>query len=283
MPELPEVETIRRGLNRKTQGQTIRGGQVLLDRAIAYPLSIDDFWGGLEGATIEHWQRRGKYLLAKLQIPRSKAPGWLGIHLRMTGQLFWLKQNVPLQKHVRLRFFFANDWELRFNDIRTFGKIWYIRPSIALETVITGLKNLGPEPFSAAFSLEYLTQQCQKRHRPIKSLLMEQSLVAGVGNIYADEALFRSQIHPEKPANQVNQKEIAQLRQAVIEVLEIGIKEGGTTFSDFRGVTGINGNYTGVAWVYGREGQPCRICETGIERIKLAGRSAHFCPQCQRQ
>ena len=126
-----------------------------------------------------------------------------------------------------------------------------------------------------------MTQKCQKRHRPIKSLLLEQSLVAGVGNIYADEALFCSQIHPEKPANQLNQTEVAQLRQAVIEVLETGIREGGTTFSDFRGVTGINGNYTGIAWVYGREGQSCRICETKIERIKLAGRSAHFCPQCQ--
>ena len=281
MPELPEVETIRRGLNKKTQGQTIRGGQVLLDRTIAYPLSIEQFWQGLEGATIEHWQRRGKYLLAKLEIPKCKTAGWLGIHLRMTGQLLWLQQDVPLQKHVRLRFFFADDWELRFNDIRTFGKVWYVPPSIASETIITGLKTLGPEPFSAAFSLEYLTQQCQKRHRPIKSLLMEQSLVAGVGNIYADEALFRSHIHPEKPANQVNEKEIAQLRQAVIEVLEIGIQEGGTTFSDFRGVTGINGNYIGVAWVYGREGQPCRICNTPIERIKLAGRSAHFCPRCQ--
>ena len=282
MPELPEVETIRQGLNQKTRGQTIRGGQVLLTRTLAYPLSVAEFWQNLTTNTITDWQRRGKYLLAQLSTPAGEVGGWLGVHLRMTGQLLWLQQDEPLAKHTRLRFFFPEGWELRFVDIRTFGKIWWVPPTFTPETIITGLKNLGPEPLSADFSLDYLIGRLRNRHRPIKSLLLEQELVAGIGNIYADEALFCSGIRPETIASRLSYEQIERLRLAVIEVLTTAIAQGGTTFSDFRDVTGINGNYGGIAWVYGRYQQPCRICNTPIERIKLGGRSAHFCSQCQK-
>jgi formamidopyrimidine-DNA glycosylase len=319
VPELPEVETVRRGLNQVTLNQTITGGDVLLARTIAHPLSVREFLSGLSETAIAQWHRRGKYLLAELTHTRigqkdketrgqgnnlagdsppllvSPSPppalrhnptweepaGWLGVHLRMTGQLLWLHRDEPLHKHTRVRLFFPNEQELRFVDQRTFGQMWWVRPTQTIESVITGLGNLGPDPFSAEFSREYLAGKLQNRRRPIKNALLDQSVVAGIGNIYADEALFRSGVRPETLCTDLQPQQIARLRTAIIEVLEASIAAGGTTFSNFLNVQGINGNYGGVAWVYDRAGQPCRVCNTPILRLRLAGRSAHFCPQCQ--
>lgn len=281
MPELPEVETVRRGLNQLTLSQEILGGDVLLHRTIAHPLSVSDFLTPLQNAKISNWQRRGKYLLAELQHGDTTAAGWLGVHLRMTGQLLWVEQGQPLQKHTRVRLFFQNDRELRFVDTRTFGKMWFVPPNVAPESIITGLSRLGPEPFSDDFSVEYLASKLKSRQRSIKTALLDQELVAGVGNIYADEALFLSGIPPQRLCAQLNIKQIERLREAIIQVLQTSIESGGTSFSDFLSVLGVNGNYGGVAWVYGRKGEACRVCGTNIERVKLAGRSAHFCPNCQ--
>ena len=297
MPELPEVETVRQGLNQVTLGQEIRGGDVLLDRTIAHPFSANEFLARLKNVTITNWHRRGKYLLAELSKsevrgggaqeqdkffnPKSPDAGWLGVHLRMTGQLLWLNQQDPLQKHTRVRLFFPDNRELRFVDLRTFGKMWWVPPSEAPESIITGLKNLGPEPFSSDFSIEYLVGKLQNRQRTIKAALLDQALVAGVGNIYADEALFLSGIRPETLCSALKLKQIERIRTSIIQVLQASIEAGGTTFSNFLNVQGVNGNYSGVAWVYGRTGEPCRVCSTSIERIKLAGRSSHFCPTCQ--
>jgi len=276
VPELPEVETVRLGLNQVTLNQPIQGGDVLLDRTVAYPVSSIDFLMGLNGASIVQWHRYGKYLLAEL------SDGWLGVHLRMTGQLLWLNQTDPLHKHTRVRLFFADDRELRFVDQRTFGQMWRVPSDRDPKTIITGLQRLGPEPFSVEFSDSYLTQQLKNRRRPIKTALLDQSLVAGVGNIYADEALFLTGIRPETLCADLNPAKIQQLRSNVIRVLRDSINARGTTFSDFRDVSGVNGNYGGIAWVYARDGEACRTCETVIQRLKLAGRSSHFCPNCQR-
>jgi formamidopyrimidine-DNA glycosylase len=287
VPELPEVETVRRGLNRVTLDQTLWGGDVLLSRTIAHPFSVPEFLTGVTGTQIAQWQRRGKYLLAELVEPellsdaQSKPAGWLGVHLRMTGQLLWVGQDQPLQKHCRVRLFFPNQRELRFVDQRTFGQIWWISPDQNPEDIIGGLKTLGPEPFSPEFSVSYLVERLRDRHRPIKNALLDQTLVAGVGNIYADEALFLSQIRPKTASADLTLPQIERLQQAIVQVLQDSIGAGGTTFSDFRDVQGVNGNYGGVAWVYDREGEPCRKCSTVILRLKLAGRSAHFCPHCQ--
>ncbi|MCY7276682.1 MAG: DNA-formamidopyrimidine glycosylase [Phormidesmis sp. CAN_BIN44] len=275
MPELPEVETVRLGLNQVTLNQPIQGGDVLLDRTVAHPTPID-FLGGLQGTSIVQWHRYGKYLLAEL------SDGWLGVHLRMTGQLLWLNQTEPLHKHTRVRLFFADDRELRFVDQRTFGQMWRVPSDRDPKTIITGLQKLGPEPFSAEFSDSYLTQQLKNRRRPIKTALLDQSLVAGVGNIYADEALFLTGIRPETLCADLNPAKIKRLRSNIIRVLQDSINARGTTFSDFRDVSGVNGNYGGIAWVYARDGEACRNCETVIQRLKLAGRSSHFCPNCQR-
>lgn len=275
MPELPEVETVCRGLNKATSGLTFINADVLLSRTLAYPPLYSTFIEGIKSQRIIAWHRRGKYLLAQL------SDGWLGIHLRMTGQLLWLTQDIPLHKHTRLRFFFEDDRELRFVDTRTFGKIWLIPSSQTPENIITGLQKLGVEPLSPDFTDSYLQLKLSKIRRPIKTTLLDQNLVAGIGNIYADEALFKAKIHPLTSACDLTFSQVSALRTAIIAVLNQAIEAGGTTFSDFLQITGVNGNYGGIALVYGRKNQPCRSCGTFIDKLKIGGRSSHFCPQCQ--
>ncbi|MBD1218647.1 MAG: DNA-formamidopyrimidine glycosylase [Aphanizomenon flos-aquae Clear-A1] len=278
MPELPEVETVRRGLNQLTLSQEVTGGDILLQRTISYPFSVDEFVDRIKGNTIATWHRRGKYLLAELSTP---SPSYLGVHLRMTGQLLWLNQDEPLHKHTRVRLFFGEKQELRFVDQRTFGKIWYVPGNMPVEAIITGLAKLAVDPFSPEFTVEYFANKLKKSRRPIKTGLLDQSVVAGLGNIYADEALFKSRILPTTPCTELQISQIELLRIAIIEVLSASIALGGTTFSNFLSVKGVNGNYGGEAWVYNRTGEPCKVCGHVIQRLKLGGRSSHFCSQCQ--
>ncbi|MFH7242206.1 MAG: DNA-formamidopyrimidine glycosylase [Spirulina sp.] len=282
MPELPEVETVRRGLNRVTLHRPIVNGDVLLARTLAHPPSPEAFWAGLIHTHLTDWQRRGKYLLGQLANGEGESAGYLGVHLRMTGQLLWVEPAEPVPNHCRVRIFLADNHELRYIDQRTFGRLWWVPPGQDPASVITGLQALGPEPFDKAFSPAYLKARLARSHRPIKNALLDQSLVAGIGNIYADEALFLSGLRPTVLSHQIGLRRLTKLHEAILQVLTTSIESGGTTFSDYRDIYGINGNYGGVAWVYDREGQPCRVCQTPIQRIKLAGRSAHYCPQCQR-
>ena len=296
MPELPEVETICRGLNQLTLDREILGGDVLLNSSIARSISATDFLTKLKGKSIASWYRRGKYLLAELSQPaicRGGAPvpalpsilpsktGWLGVHLRMTGQLLWVNGGEALPKHTRVRLFLEGNQELRFVDQRTFGQMWYVPPETEVDSIVTGLKLLGPEPFSDEFTTEYLARKLHRRARPIKTALLDQSLIAGLGNIYADETLFLSGVMPTTLCADLTEVQIDRIHTAIIQVLQQAIASGGTTFSNFLNVQGVNGNYGGVAWVYNRAGQPCRTCSTPIEKIKLAGRSTHYCPACQ--
>jgi formamidopyrimidine-DNA glycosylase len=276
MPELPEVETVRRGLYQLTLNQKIIGGDVLLHRTVAYPPSQEEFITGIQGNQITTWQRRGKYLLAVL------GSSFLGVHLRMTGQLLWLHQDEPLHKHTRVRIFFENNRELRFVDQRTFGQMWWVPPGVEVETVITGLAKLAADPFAPEFTVEYLADKLKNSRRPIKTALLDQSIVAGLGNIYADEALFLSHIRPETICTNLTLLQIQKLHPAIIQVLTTSIEAGGTTFSNFLNVKGINGNYGGVALVYNRTGEPCRVCSSPIQRTRLGGRSSHFCVECQK-
>jgi formamidopyrimidine-DNA glycosylase len=278
VPELPEVETVRRGLNKVSLQQPMGAIEVLLERTIA--TSLPEFKTALEGCVLHDWGRRGKYLLGELRR-RDQPAGYLGVHLRMTGQLRWVSQSEPIAKHDRVRFLMPAGKELRYIDQRSFGQMWWVPPDREPAMVMTGLQRLGPEPFGDEFSGAYLAEQLRGRRRPIKNALLDQSLVAGVGNIYADESLFLSGIHPTTLCADLRPRQIVRLRQHVIQVLLDSIAAQGTTFSDFRTVEGINGNYGGQAWVYGQDGNPCKTCGTTIERLKMAGRSAHFCPQCQ--
>lgn len=276
MPELPEVETVRRGLEEVSLGQRLTGAEVLLPKTLAYPPDIEHFLGGICNLKILAWQRYGKYLLGQLSDGSH-----LGVHLRMTGQFLWTTVDQPLQKHTRLRLFFVGDRELRFVDTRTFGQIWWVPADTEVNTAMTGLAKLGVEPLSTHFTVDYLRTNCQNRHRPMKTFLLDQSIIAGLGNIYVDESLFKSGILPTRKASSLTLAEIKKLHRAIIDVLQTSIAQGGTTFSDFVSATGTNGNYGGIALTYGRTGEPCRVCHSPIERIKLGGRSTHFCRVCQ--
>ncbi len=291
MPELPEVETVRIGLNENTLGWQIEGGEVLLPRAIAYPENPQAFLDALIGAEFIEWQRRGKYLIAKLSKNQTQSDQ-LGVHLRMTGSLLWCDRDVAVGKHTRVRLFLKEKGkgkkeknsvqkELRFDDQRTFGKVWWVPSDQPTESIITGLQKLGLEPFDLEFTPEHLAHKLSRSGRPIKTVLLDQEMVAGIGNIYADESLFLGKIHPQKAANSLNLEQIKALHQGIIRSLSDGIAKGGTTFSSFQNVAGLKGNYIDTAWVFRRTGQPCNVCGTAISRIKLGGRSTHFCAQCQ--
>lgn len=281
MPELPEVETVRRGLEQRTGGSfRVARVAVLRDRAIASPRhDPEGFRRALEGCAVQSWSRRGKYLIARLD------QGHWGVHLRMTGQFLWLEaersEAHPPCRHTRVQLWNAQGQELRFIDTRSFAEMWWVPPGEPIESVITGLKRLGPEPFDATFNGTYLAERLKGSVRPIKSALLDQALVAGVGNIYADESLFAAGIRPQTASGRLGLQRLNDLHQAVVQVLQESIGAGGTTFSDFRDLTGTNGNYGGMAWVYRRGGQPCRRCGQTIQREKLAGRSSHWCPGCQ--
>lgn len=291
MPELPEVETVRIGLNENTLGWQIEGGEVLLPRAIAYPDHTEAFLAAVTGTEFIEWQRRGKYLIAQLSQGNQ-----LGVHLRMTGSLLWCDRDATVGKHTRVRLFLKEKEkrkkenkgenkgdlkELRFDDQRTFGKIWWVPSGQPTESIITGLQKLGLEPFDSEFTPEHLAAKLSRSGRPIKTVLLDQETVAGIGNIYADESLFIGKIHPQKAANSLNLEQVKALHQGILRSLSDGIAAGGTTFSSFQNVAGLKGNYIDTAWVFRRTGQPCNICGTVISRIKLGGRSTHFCDHCQ--
>ncbi len=272
LPELPEVEIVRRGLGNLTPGLAIDEIELLHPDCVAG--SAADFLAGLRHQTLVAWQRRGKYLLGQLHNG-----GWWVVHLRMTGQLLWLTTPQPLAKHTRARIVFQGGQELRLLDQRTFGRLWWVAPGQPLNQVVTAFQRMGPEPWDC--SVAYLHTQCQQSRRPIKSALLDQTWVAGLGNIYADECLFLSGLHPQTPCAHLSLAQVGKLHQAMLQVLETSIRAGGTTFAHFRHIQGMHGHYLDQAWVYGRAGQPCRVCGTPIQRQKIAGRSSHSCPRCQ--
>lgn len=281
MPELPEVETVRRGLQHHTLGRDWVRVEVVRARLIASPLDPELFALALRGTRVQAWHRRGKYLLASLAHADGSDAGHWGVHLRMTGQFLWFDLPTEACRHTRARFWCGEGQELRFVDTRSFGQMWWVPAGRPPEAVINGLTRLGPEPFAPDFDVAYLRASLEGSRRAIKTALLDQSLVAGVGNIYADECLFTAGIRPQTPSHALGPQPLGRLRRALLEVLETSIRAGGTTFSDFRHVSGLNGNYGGQSWVYRRAGQPCRRCGEPIRLDRLSGRSTHWCPRCQ--
>ena len=294
MPELPEVETVRKGLEKKLNFFVIKRIDILRSSTISFPKEQDNFIDGLLNSLVFKWHRRGKYLIAELKKSNKKNHyslenegftqnnGYLVVHLRMTGYFNWFEKPNPPCKHTRIRFFDQNDNELRFIDMRSFGKIWWIKNELIPGKVIKGLGSLGPEPFSKDFNFNYLKEQFSKRTKSIKSVLLDQTIIAGIGNIYADESLYEAGISPFREAKKIKNEELIKLRSSVIQVLKKSIGSGGTTFSDFRDIEGSNGNYSMQANVYRRTGQKCHKCSNLIERNKIAGRSTHWCRNCQK-
>tara|TARA_B100000965_G_scaffold5708_1_gene4459 strand:+ start:894 stop:1742 length:849 start_codon:yes stop_codon:yes gene_type:complete len=282
LPELPEVETVRKGLEKLTQNFYIKKIDVLKERSIASNGGSKSFIKNIENSYLGNWARRGKYLIGSLKTIKQNSNGFLVVHLRMTGQFKLIYKPTQPCSHTRVRFLGEGDQELRFIDIRNFGQMWYVSPTKSLTETISGIKRLGPEPFSVDFNSCYLEEYFKNKKRSIKSALLDQETVAGVGNIYADETLFDAGINPKTESRSLKKNELKRLCNSLVKILKISIGEGGTTFSDFRDLEGINGNYGGQAWVYRRGGKSCKRCSEKILREKICGRSTHWCPNCQK-
>ncbi len=292
MPELPEVETVRRGLEQKLNNFIIKKVEVCRDSTVAFPINKEEFINGLLNSLIYKWDRRGKYLIAQLKevqnenahflLDNSKNNGFLVVHLRMTGYFKFIENSSHPCKHTRIRFFDKNNNELRYIDVRSFGQMWWINKDLSLNKIIKGLGSLGPEPFSKEFDANYLKKVISKRTKSIKAILLDQTIVAGIGNIYADESLYSAGISPFREARTIKKNELIKLKESIITVLKKSIGSGGTTFSDFRDLEGENGNFGLQTNVYRRTGKECRKCGNLIERQKITGRSTHWCPKCQK-
>jgi len=281
LPELPEVETVRKGLEKLTKNFFIKKIIVLKERSIASVGGSKSFINNIKNSYIVNWERRGKYLIGFLNTINKNSNGYLVVHLRMTGQFKLInKQTLPCT-HTRVRFLSEGDKELRFIDIRNFGQMWYVSSTQSVEETVSGINRLGPEPFSDAFNSCYLEKYFKNKKRSIKSALLDQATVAGVGNIYADETLFDAGINPKTEIRNLKINQLNKLCNSLVRILQISIGEGGTTFSDFRDLEGTNGNYGGQALVYRRGGQLCKKCGEVILREKICGRSTHWCPNCQ--
>ena len=276
MPELPEVETVRLGLEKFLVGDSFAGVRVLREDSVGYP-AVKDFVKGLTGRTVVAAKRRGKYLLLELDSNAG-----LGVHLRMSGRLIVADEKHREAQFLRVLIKLKSGRELRFEDMRVFGRMWYVPPGEDFLKVIPALQELGPEPLEG-LTAEHLVSAFRGKKQAIKTALLDQTIIAGLGNIYADEVLFQTGIHPLSLAGSITERDAEKLVVAIAKTLKKAIKHGGTTLRDYANSEGVNGNYQHQSWVYGREDEPCRVCGTEIERIKLAGRSAHFCGNCQKK
>ena len=292
MPELPEVETVRRGLEQKLKNFIIKRVEICRESTVAYPIDKKDFIEGLQNSLIYKWDRRGKYLIAELKKTQSNHidaneitfvnNGVLVVHLRMTGYFTFYSSLTKPCKHTRIRLFDHYNNELRYIDVRSFGQMWWVRDGLLPNNIIKGLGSLGPEPFSRNFNINYLTKIISKKTRSIKSILLDQTIVAGIGNIYADESLYSAGISPFREGRTIKKNELKKLKIAIVDILKKSIGAGGTTFSDFRDLEGENGNFGLQTNVYRRTGKECRKCKNFIEREKISGRSTHWCRTCQK-
>lgn len=270
MPELPEVETVRRGISPTLIGQTIV--KVLIrNPRLRWPIP-SYLPKKLMQLTVHDIQRRGKYLLFKTHS------GTLILHLGMSGRVQLLNDSRPPQSHDHVDLVFANQWTLRYTDPRRFGcLLWTEQPPEQHEL----LAHLGPEPLSRLFTGHYLHQQAQGRKIPIKSFLMDSKIVVGIGNIYANEALFLAKIAPLTPAGAISKEHYQDLVAASKKVLQQAIKAGGTTLNDFQNAQGQPGYFSQQLSVYGRENLACRRCQTRLTKITISQRATVYCPRCQ--
>ena len=283
MPELPEVEVVRRGLERHVVGRTIRSAEVLHPRAVRrHVAGRDDFEAATRGLVVTAALRRGKYLWLPVaqDPPGSVAEDALLAHLGMSGQLLLNDPGEPVSPHVRVRFTFTDSGpELRFTDQRTFGHILLDRGGAALPAPIA---HIAPDPLEPAFDEGSVLDRLHTRQTGIKRALLDQSLISGVGNIYADEALWRAKTHWARATSSMRRADAARLLAAVREVLTEALAAGGTSFDSlYVNVNGESGYFSRSLAVYGREGEPCPRCGAPVRRDPFMNRSAYSCPVCQ--
>jgi formamidopyrimidine-DNA glycosylase len=270
MPELPEVETTVNELRPHVTGHLITSVEVLAPKTIATP-SLEGFVSGLTGRLIEKLARRGKHLIFNLDNCRV----WI-VHLRMTGSLLIKNAADQPEKFVRVVIKFENGMALHFRDVRRFGRMWLVED----ECKVVG--ELGPEPLSDEFGPEVLAAIIKGRKTLVKSLLLDQTLIAGIGNMYADEALHHARLHPLQPANSLSRKEIAALYEAIRHVLSMGIRNKGASTDTYFRPSGSKGAAHLEFQVAHRKGEKCPDCGHTIERITVQQRGTFFCPHCQK-
>lgn len=272
MPELPEVETVVRGLRGPLVGRRIENMWHDWAPTVQSP-GAAEFAARIAGQTVSAVDRRGKYILIKLEQDT------LVVHLKMSGRLYVADaaSTNEADRWVHVRFDLDNGRQLRFSDVRKFGRVYLTNDLASL------LGQLGPEPLSDDFTLTGFRAGLEGRKRAIKAQLLDQEFVAGVGNIYADEALFRAGLHPAAAAGTLTTEEAARLRQTIRDALQAGIKHEGASINWYRKPDGNKGESQDHFYVYGRTGLPCRQCGTPINKIRVAQRGTHFCPECQPQ
>ena len=286
MPELPEVETVRAGLERHVVGRTVAGVQVLHPRVVRRDLAGPaGFAAAMAGRTVKRAERRGKYLWLALDDDEA-----LLAHLGMSGQLLVGDPDRPLSPHVRARFTFTDGGaDLRFTDQRTFGHLMMVPfahgdldgPGETRE-LPAPIAHIAPDPMEAAFDDGDFAARLTRRHTGVKRALLDQSLISGVGNIYADEALWRARLHWARPTETLRRGEVSRLLEAVREVLSEALRAGGTSFDAlYVNVNGESGYFDRSLQAYGREGEPCSRCGTPIRRDAFMNRSSYSCPHCQ--
>lgn len=269
MPELPEVETIRRDLSRDVKGKRIKDVEILNPKVIKEPRP-EEFKKRIRGATFVDFLRRAKVLAIKLS-----SGDYLVVHLRMTGQLIYSSKR---QEKARVIFVFSDGEYLNFNDQRLFAELRLVSDWLKMKFV----QELGPEPLEKEFTAKKFKQMLEGKKTKIKPLLMEQAFIAGIGNLYAQEALFLSGILPGRPANEIKDKEVKKLHQAIQKVLRDAIQYRGSSVDNYVNGRGRGGEYHLRLKVYDREGEPCLKCGTKIKKISLGGRGTCLCPKCQK-
>jgi formamidopyrimidine-DNA glycosylase len=274
MPELPEIETVKRTLTPLLPGRRIEAVSVIKPVVVAYP-TPEVFAARLTGTTVRGLGRRGKYLLIMMDSGDT-----LIAHLRMTGRFLYTPAGHQQKPHTHVVFSLDNGSELRFSDVRRFGRLWLI--AAGEQDTVSGIHKLGPEPFNAVCGAAYYRDKLAGRRINIKQGLLDQAVVAGLGNIYVDEALFAAGIDPRRPVAHISVAEWQALAEAIPRILQKAIENNGTTFSDYLDGQGNAGRNLPHLLAYGRAGQPCLNCETTMERLVVAGRGTTYCPQCQR-
>lgn len=274
MPELPEVETVRRGLAALVIGKTISRVTVTLGRIIRTPDDVEQFKLMLEGLSLDEVSRRGKYLLLGV------GPYTLVSHLRMEGRYGLYQAEDPVEKHTHVIFHFTDGTELRYKDVRQFGTMDLV-PRGDFSS-LPGLQSLGPEPLDESFTSEVFAGQVRKRRSgKMKVLLLDQTFVAGLGNIYVDEVLFQSGVHPETAAPQLSDEQVTRMHAAIVDVLRRSVELGGSSIKSYVNGYGQEGGMQHQLRVYGMERTPCPQCGAEIVKTRVAGRGTHFCPVCQ--
>lgn len=275
MPELPEVETIKRVIEPQIQGLVIKNIQVNREEVIAYP-TAEEFISRLVGQQIAGMDRRGKFLIFIMESGDRVI-----LHLRMTGGLLLTPPDFPGEKHTHVIFCLNSHQELRFADTRRFGRFWLIKCDE--EDTYSGIAKLGKEPFDAELSAKYLIDHWGRRKKTIKECLLEQTVVTGIGNIYSDEILFKAGIYPARPANTLTGSEWERLAALIPERLHYFIEKNEITAEEYLETKGKDYRNTPFLQIYGHAKEPCPVCKQPLCRMVVGGRSSTYCPACQRE